>query len=52
VLLGGLLRLEKRGGLLDALEEEIEVQHVLLDLNYWQVDKHTGYFRSVWANQL
>lgn len=36
-----LLR-EERGSLSDALEEEVEVNHVLLDLNYWQVDKHTS----------
>jgi hypothetical protein len=32
--------------------EEIEVLHVLLDLNYWQINKHTSYFWSVLADQL
>jgi hypothetical protein len=52
VLLGSVLRLKKYGSLLDALAEEIEVHHVLLDFNDWQIDKHTGYFRGVCANQL
>jgi len=41
----GLL-LEKRSCLLDALEEEVEVYHVLLNLAHGQVDKHTSDFGS------
>lgn len=41
-----LLRKE-RGSLSDALKEEVEVYHVLLDLNHWQIDEHTSNFGCV-----
>lgn len=36
----------------DALEEEIKVNHVLLDLNHGQVDKHASNLGSVGLYEL
>jgi len=44
------LLLEKLSCLSNALEEEVEVYHVLLNLWYGQVDKHTSDFGSVFTN--
>lgn len=41
----GLL-LKELGRLRNALEEEIKVNHILLDLRHGQVDKHTSDFGS------
>ena len=46
----GLL-LEKLSCLLDTLEEEVKVNHVLLNLSHGQVDKHASDLGSVFIDK-